>query len=53
MVGEERGAGRGRDDGIGVAKNLFIPFPTERLGVEEHISHNYKEHLSVHLVPGA
>ena len=42
-VGDEGGAGRGRDDDIKVAKDLFIRFAAERLGVEEHISHNYKE----------
>ena len=40
-VGDERGAGRGRDDGIEVAQYLFIPFLEGRLGVEQHISHNY------------
>ena len=51
-VGDERGSGRGSDDGIKVAKYLFISFPAEHLGVEEHLSHNYKEHSSVHSVPG-
>ena len=52
-VGDERGAGRGRDDGIRVAKGLFIAFAAEHLGVEEHISHDYKEHSLVHSVTGA
>ena len=52
-VGDERRLGRGSDEGIKVATYLFISFPEERLGVEEHISHNYKEHSSVHSMPGA
>ena len=53
-VGDERGSGRGHDDGvIKMAESLFTPFPAEPLGVEEHISHNYKAHSSVHSVSGA
>ena len=35
------------------SRSICSFFPAEGLGVEEHISHNYKEHSSVHSVPSA
>jgi hypothetical protein len=49
-VSDERGSGRGSDDGVKVAKYLFVPLPAKRLGVEEHISHNCKGAVLISLL---